>query len=217
MVGTEDLVEEHINGFSALSPADPYDARSVQIINDGGIFAALAVGDFINVNAFKIPNPVSLAQPVNGAVKLVGKGRFRNMQDPCSRLLSHQLAIQKHRILEAIGDTGIGICPRDELLDSTMLATQDFSWTVVKPNRPPTDGNVLPQTMIHRSNDPPPSPAFGAKGAILKGLDPEMKFPIPESKLKIGNQYLFQLEQFSDKLADGHRFCLLLHGFVVNT
>jgi len=178
---------------------------------------ALAVGDFINADRLKIPNPVSLAQPVNGAVKLVGKGRFSNMEDLGSCLLSHQLAIQKHRILEAIGDTGIGLCPRDKLLNSTMLTTHDFSWTVVKPNRPPTDGNVLPQTMVHRSKDTPTSLAFGTKGALLKGLDPEMKFPIQGSKLKTDDEYIFQLEQFSDKLADGHRFCLLHHGFMVNT
>jgi hypothetical protein len=89
------------------------------------------------------------------------------------------------------------------------MTTHDFSWTVVKQNRPPTDGNVLPQTMIHRSNDTPSAPALGTKGAIFKRLDPEMKFPIPESKLKIGNQYVFQPEQFSDKLAYRHRFPLL--------
>ena len=92
-----------------------------------------------------------------------------------------------------------------------MTATHDFSRTVVKQNRPPTDGNILPQTMVHGSNDTPPAPALRADGAVLKRLDPEMKFPIPESKLKISNQYVFQLEQFSDKLAYRHRFPLLLH------
>jgi hypothetical protein len=71
--------------------------------------------------------------------------------------------------------------------------------------------------MIHRSKDTPAAPAFGTKGAIFKRLDPEMKFPIPASKLKTDNDYVFQFEQFSDKLAYGHRFPLLFHGFVVNT
>jgi hypothetical protein len=60
--------------------------------------------------------------------------------------------------------------------------------------------------MIHGSNDTPPTPALGTEGAIFERLDPKMEFPVPESKLKTRNQYVFQPEQFSDKLAYGHRF-----------
>jgi hypothetical protein len=71
--------------------------------------------------------------------------------------------------------------------------------------------------MLHGSNDTSSTPALRAEGAILKGLDPKMKFLVPESKFKPSNQYVFEIEQFSDKLAYRHRFPLLHHGFVVKT
>jgi hypothetical protein len=71
--------------------------------------------------------------------------------------------------------------------------------------------------MIQGSNDTPSTPTQRAEGAIFKGFNSEVKFPVPESKLKTSNKYIFQLEQFSDKLVYRHRFPLLHHGFVVKT
>jgi hypothetical protein len=104
------------------------------------------------------------------------------------------LTIEKHLILEPIGDTGIDLCPRDKLLNSAMPAAQDLFWTVVKRNRPPTDGNVLPHTILHRPNDPSAALAFGTQTTIFMGLDPQTEFLIPEPKLKIGDRYVFESE-----------------------
>ena len=89
MVVTEGLVEEFIDGFPALSPADPYDTRPIQVVDDCSVLVALAVGDFINANRLKIPNPVPIAQPPDGTVKLVREGRFRDTQDLCGSFLRH--------------------------------------------------------------------------------------------------------------------------------
>ena len=95
LVVSESLVEELINGFSALSAADPYDAGSIQIIDDGGILTALTVGDFINANALKIPNPVSLAQPVNGGgvgPKGLMEEHAKSWQPPSEALIDNREA-----------------------------------------------------------------------------------------------------------------------------
>jgi hypothetical protein len=110
------------------------------------------------------------------------------MQNLRNRLLRHQLAIQKHPILETIRDPGIDFCPGDKLLNSAMPAAQDLSWTVVKRNRPPTDGNVLPHTVLHRAQDPSATLAFGTQTTIFVRLDPQTQFLISEPKLKIGDR-----------------------------
>jgi len=122
LVVTERFIEELVDGFATLSLADPYDAGAIQVIDDGGILVAPAVGDLIDAHGFKVPNAVSFPQPSNAAVQLIREGGGSHLQKPGSNLLGHELAIDEHRILEAIGDPGIGLGPRDRLLDAAMLA-----------------------------------------------------------------------------------------------
>jgi len=181
-------MKELINGFSALSPADPYDAGSIQVIDDGGILLASAVGDLIDAHGLQIPNAVSFSQPSNAAVQLIREGGLSHLQQSGSAALGHELAIDEHRILEPVGNPGIGLGPGDKLLEAAMLAAPNFLGPVVKQNQPATDGNVLPQPIIHRAQDASAALALRTPAPIFIGLDPQMQLPFLEPKLEIDNR-----------------------------
>jgi len=59
LILTEHFVKEYIDCFTALPLADPNNARSVKIVDDGSVFMAFAVGDFVNANTLKASNSVT--------------------------------------------------------------------------------------------------------------------------------------------------------------
>ena len=67
------LVEEQVNRLAALSPADPQDMSTVQIIDDGGVFTALAERDLINTEGFHAPDLMAISHAVDNPMQEVGE------------------------------------------------------------------------------------------------------------------------------------------------
>lgn len=68
---TERIVEEPVNCLPALSLAHPYHTRAFEIVNQGGVFVALRVGDLVDADLFQSPDTVTFAQAGNRAVQQV--------------------------------------------------------------------------------------------------------------------------------------------------
>jgi hypothetical protein len=85
------------------------------------------------------------------------------------------LAIHKHKILKTISYPGIGISPRDILLDSAMAKAFNFPGMVPEKNRPPTDWDVTPYSIVtHGSDNTASTLTLGAQTAIFIRLNPEV-------------------------------------------
>ena len=98
------LVEEQVNRLAALSPADPQDMSTVQIIDDGGVFTALAERDLINTEGFHAPDFMAISGAVDNPVQEVGERRGGHLQDLGGGLLGHDLAQGADPPLQAVGD-----------------------------------------------------------------------------------------------------------------
>ncbi len=101
---TQALVEEPVNRLAALALADPQDARAVQIIDDGGEFTALAVGDLVGAQSDQAPDFMSVSHPRDDPMQQVGQCRCWHLQDFGSGLLGHDLAQGTDPPLQAVGD-----------------------------------------------------------------------------------------------------------------
>ncbi len=58
------LVEEAIDGVAALAWADPQDPRAVEVVDEGGELAALAVGDLVDPERGQAADSVSALRSV---------------------------------------------------------------------------------------------------------------------------------------------------------
>jgi hypothetical protein len=89
LIVCELLCEEFVDGLTALSPANPKDTGSVQVIDDRGVFTTLTVRDLIDPDRLKSPDSVTLPDTGNGSVQHIGKSGFGDVQDPGSGFLGH--------------------------------------------------------------------------------------------------------------------------------
>jgi len=204
----EAVLEEEVDRFPALASLDPDDARSVQVIDNGGVLVPLAIGDLIHPDGAKSSDPMPIPEPDNALVEEVGQGRGGNAKEPGSGLLGHQLTVDKQGIFKAVGNTGIGICPGDVFLDTSVGGAVDLLGLVTEKHGPPANRDVSPHsgggTDVH---DTPPAPAMGTAASDLVGFHEEMQFLIPIFELEIAHKDAFQMEQSYDKLPyEGHGF-----------
>ena len=68
------LVKEPVDGGAAFSLANPDNARSVQIVDNGGEFAAFQIRDLIDAQCDQSPNPVTGPCASDDAMKDVRHG-----------------------------------------------------------------------------------------------------------------------------------------------
>ena len=68
------VVEEAVDRVSALALADPQDPRPVQVVDEGGELAALAVGDLVDPERSQAPDGVPAAHPRDDPMQQVGQG-----------------------------------------------------------------------------------------------------------------------------------------------
>ena len=120
------LLKEKIDSFSALTLADPYDARSIQVANDGSVFVAFAIGNLIHPDGSQCSDPMPIPQSGDALVEEIREGGGGDVKEPGGGLLSHQLAVHEQGILEAIGNPGVGICPRDPFLSTAMTGAHNL-------------------------------------------------------------------------------------------
>src|SRR2546423_277148 len=64
--------EELIDSRPALAHANPYNAGTIQVVDDRGVLPAFAIGDFVDTQGDQRSNLVAAADPVNRPVKNVG-------------------------------------------------------------------------------------------------------------------------------------------------
>jgi hypothetical protein len=212
LVVAEAFVEKPLDGVPAFALADPNYAGTINVIDDGGILMAFAVGDLIDSHGLKAPDPMSVTQTDNAAVKQVGEGRCVNVKYPGCGLLGHYLAINEHHELKAIRDVGIASSPGDVFLCPAMGATVNLSWAVAEPNAPPAYRDVSPSTLLFPHDDATSTATHRTPTTVFVRLHPQMKAPLSDLELEIAYAQTFQVEEFYDKLFPSHRF-LPSYGF----
>ncbi len=146
LIGGEAFLKEEVDRIPALTLADPYDTRSIQVVDDGSVFMALAVGDLIHTDGCQPSNPMAIPQSGDALVEEIREGGSRYVKESGGGLLSHQLAVNEQGILKAIGDTSVGFCPGDPFLDATVGGTEDLLGVIAEKDTPSTYGHVSPHS-----------------------------------------------------------------------
>jgi hypothetical protein len=209
LIGREAFLKEEVDRIPALTLADPNDARPIQVINDGGILAAFAIGDLIHAEGGQPSDPMAIARSHDALVEEIRKGGGRDMKEPGGGLLRHQLAVYEQGILKAIGDTSVGFCPGDSLLDSAMSGTEDLLGVIAEKDAPSTDGHVAPYSgWSAYVEDGAPALTLRASATAFVGSHPNMQRSVSYFEVVINHKDLFQTEQRYDKLS--HK----AHGFL---
>ena len=209
LIAGEAFLEEEVNRIPALALADPYDTGSIQVVDDGSVFMALAVGDLIHTDGCQPSNPMAIPQSGDALVEQIREGRFGDMKEPGGSLLSHELAVNEQGILEAIGDTRVGICPGDPFLDAAVGGAEDLLGVIAEKHTPSTYRYISPcsgcRAHVHDSASTVTVPAT-ATGFVRS--HPKMQSFVSFFELVIDHKDLFQTEQSYDKLSDK------AHGFL---
>jgi len=171
------LVEESVNRLAALTPAYPQDTSTVQIIDDGGVFTALAEGDLINTESLHAPDLMAISHAVDNPVQEVGERRGSHLQDLGGGLLGHDLAQGTDPPLQAVGDARQGRRPGDLLLDPPVGWAKDRLWGVPENNLHAHECEVLPPTKLGSLvHDPATPPARRAAATVFVRFDGQVKF-----------------------------------------
>jgi len=71
LIGGKTLLEKTVDGFPTLALADPYDTGSIQVVDDGSVFMALAVGDLIHTDGCQSPDPMAIPQAGDALVEQI--------------------------------------------------------------------------------------------------------------------------------------------------
>jgi hypothetical protein len=202
------VLKEEVDRIPALASFDPNYARSVEVIDDGGILVALAVGDLIHPDGAQSSDPMPIPKPHNALVEEVREGGGGNMKEPGGGFLGHQLTVDKQGVLESICDSGVGIRPGDLFLDSAVSGAVDFFRLVTEEHGPPENRDVPPHSGGGADmHDSPSTPAMGTAASNLVRLHKEMQFLIPVPELVTTHKDVFQMEQIYDKFPyEGHGF-----------
>jgi len=138
LVVGEAFLEEEVDRTPALALADPYDARSIQVIDDSSVLVALAIGDLIHTDGPQSSDSMAIPQSGDALVEEIREGGGGEVKEPGGGLLSHQLTVYKQGILKAIGDTSVGICPGDHFLDAAMGRAEDLFRVIPEKDTPST-------------------------------------------------------------------------------
>lgn len=88
----QEFIEEAVDGFTTLTLADPQDKSAVEIVNDGGEFAALEVGDLIDPHRHQAPDLMPITHPIDNPVQQIRARRWCPTQDLSSGLPGHDMA-----------------------------------------------------------------------------------------------------------------------------
>jgi len=202
LIAGKAFLEEDVNRLPALALADPYDTGSIQVVDDGSVFMALAVGDLIHTDGCQSPDPMTIPQSGDALVEQIREGGLGDMKEPSGSFLSHELAVDEQGILKAIGDPSVGICPGDPFLDATMGRTEDLLGVIAEKDTPSTYGHVSPHS--RRSayvEDGASAFTLRASATGFVGSHPKMQSSVSSFELVIDHKDLFQTEQRYDKLS----------------
>ena len=153
LIGGEAFLKEEIDRIPTLTLADPYDTRSIQVVDDGSVFMALAIGDLIHTDGCQPSNPMAIPQSGDALVEEIGEGGGRDVKELCGGLLGHELTIDERGILKKIGDAGVGICPGDSFLDATVGGAEDLLGVIAEKTLHPQTGmfrHILAEEQIWR-------------------------------------------------------------------
>ena len=140
----QEIIEEQINGLTAFTLADPQDTSAIQIVDDGGEFAALAIGDLIDTHRLQASDLMPIAHPIDDSVQQIGKGRLCHLQDLSSGLLGHDLAQGAESPLQTAGDTRIGGSPWDRLLCNPVRRALNLLRCIPEKNLQAHEGDIFP-------------------------------------------------------------------------
>ncbi len=132
LVITKHFLKKTVDCLFPLTFTNPDNACLFNVINDGRIFMALAIWNFIDTNSLKVPYSMAVANAFNGSMQKVRKGGLSNVQQLRGSFLRHDLAIDEHGIFKAVSDAWIIISPRDIFLNSAVCRAHNFFGTIPK-------------------------------------------------------------------------------------
>ena len=202
LIAREAFLEEDVNRLPALALADPYDTGSIQVVDDGSVFMALAVGDLIHTDGCQSPDPMAIPQSGDALVEQIREGGLGDMKEPSGSLLSHELAVDEQGILKAIGDPSVGICPGDPFLDAAVGWTEDLLGAIAEEDTPSTYGHISPCSGCRALVDDSASTlTVRATATGFVGSHPKMQLSVSYFELVADHKDLFQTKQSYDKLS----------------
>ena len=143
---------------------------AVQVVDEGGEFPALAVGDLVDPEPGPGPGGVPAAHPRDDTMQQNGQGRGRQPQDLSCGLLGHDLT-QCAEAATLGSDAGMGRRPGDLLLHAHVGRALDLFRGVPEHDAQAQDGHVLPPPELGRLvHDPAAPPNAGQRQPFLYGL-----------------------------------------------
>jgi hypothetical protein len=72
-------LEEGIDGLAPLAAADPDDAGTIKVVDEGGVFVPLRIGDLVDADGLEPSDSMARPDPGDRAVQQVGE---RGAGDP---------------------------------------------------------------------------------------------------------------------------------------
>ena len=187
------VVEEAIDGVATLARADPQDTRAVQVVDEGGELAALAVGDLVDPEGDQAADGVPVTHPRNDPVQQVGQGRGRQQQDLGRGLLGHDLAQGADAPLQAVGDPCRGRCPGDLLLHAPVSRTLNLLRGIPEHDVQAHEGQILPPARLGRLvHNPAASPTCRTAAAVFVRFNRQMQLGVAIFETKIGDFHALQ-------------------------
>ena len=184
--------EEPVDGFAPLSGTDPDHASSLQIIDNRGEFAPLAVGDLVGPEAAQSPDGMSVAGAGNDSMQQVRDRRAGHVQDLGGGLLRHAATEHAQAPFEPVGDACVARGPGNLLLHSPVRRALDLPGAEPQHDLDPEDGQVLPAAArACARHDPSSTAALRAAAAVLVGLDRKVQFPATILKRERGDLHAF--------------------------
>ena len=193
LVLAQGLGKEPIDGFAAFSGRDPHHSGALEVVDQGGEFASLAVGDLVGSEAPEAPDAVPIAPGADDAVQQPRERRAGHVQDLGSRLLRHGAAEHADPPFEPVGDARIAGRPGDLLLYTTTRRAFDLPGAEPQQDLDPNEGQILPATPHARTrHDAAPPAALRAATAVLVGLDRQVQLPAVVQELQVSDLHAFQ-------------------------
>ena len=170
--------EEPVDCFAPLSGADPDHASALEIVDNRGEFAPLAVGDLVGPKAPQAPDGMPVPRTGNDPMQQVRDRRAGHVQDLGGGLLRHAATEHAQAPFEPVGDTCVACCPGNLLLDSPVRRALDLPGVEPHEDLDPKDRQVLPAAPCSCARDDPSSTAaLRAPAAVLVGLDRQVQLP----------------------------------------
>ena len=205
LVGAE-MVKEPVDGLAGLATAHPDHAGSVQVVDHGGVFVALGIGNLVDTYGFEAPDLVWLSNPVDDSVKDIGQGRGGDAQHLPGCLLRHDLTASEQEVFETVGDAGARLRPGRIFDSSAMRRTADLSQTVLQPDGPTAQAYVPPAPGPHGAHDRSPATTLRAPATRLVGPHSDHDVASsPTLEAQAHSTEPLELQQLCDQLHGGHR------------